>query len=61
MPKMRQNAFGGRPDPMGERSISPRSLAAIDGVPNSKGKEKRNGRGEGEGRLAFHAVLGTDF
>ena len=57
MPKMRQNAFGGSQDPLGERSISPRSLAAIEGclLLRERGKGRR-GR-EGEGRLAFHTVF----
>ena len=61
MPKMRQNAFGGRPDPMGERSISPRSLAAIEGCLLLR--ERGKGRGGGKGKDDLHSTLflGTDF
>ena len=46
---MRQNAFGGRAShgPAGGASALPRPLAAIRGVPTSKGEE-REGMGKGK-------------
>ena len=45
MPKMHQNTFGGlRPDPLGELTCSPDSLAAMGGLVLKRGREEEGER-----------------